>query len=67
MEKIRNIVYGIEKWDAQRGQWIPHRFEINSLEEVGEVIDLLETALPNVEFRPAQYTIKEFQYIRSFG
>lgn len=60
-------IYGVEKWDTYRQEWVPQRFDCQDLEEVGEVINLLEQALPNVEFRPAQYTVEEYQYIRSFG
>lgn len=60
-------VYAVERWDSNKREWIPHRFDCHDLEEVGEVIDLLNTALPDAEFRPAQYTVEEFQYIKSFG
>lgn len=60
-------VYGVERWDESLHEWRPQRFDCQSLEEVGEVIDLLNQAMPNVEFKPAQYTVKEFQVIRSFG
>lgn len=60
-------VYAVERWDDARKEWRPHRFDCQDLEEVGEVIDLLNVAMPDVEFRPAQYTVEEFQYIKSFG
>ena len=60
-------VYGVERWDESLREWRPQRFDCRDLEEVGEVIDLLNQAMPNAEFRPAQYTVKEFQVIRSFG
>lgn len=60
-------IYGVEKWDDRRKEWIPQRFDCQDLEEVGEVISILEEALPNREFRPAQYTVEEFQYIKTFG
>lgn len=60
-------IYGVEKWDEQRKEWVPQRFDCKDLEEVGEVIDLLDAAMPYREFRPAQYTVEEFQIIRSFG
>ena len=60
-------VYGVEKWDEQRKEWIPQRFDCKDLQEVGEVIDLLDVAMPYREFRPAQYTVEEFQYIKAFG
>lgn len=60
-------VYGVERWDESFREWRPQRFDCRDLEEVGEVIDLLNQAMPNAEFRPAQYTVKEFQVIRSFG
>ena len=59
-------IYGIERWDDQRKEWIPQRFNCKDLEEVGEVIDLLDAAMPYREFRPAQYTVEEFQYIKTF-
>lgn len=64
---MNNIVYGVEKWDDARKEWVPHRFDCKDLAEVGEVIDLLEQVMPDREFRPVQYTVKEFQYIKSFG
>ena len=62
-----NIVYGIEKWDTDKREWIPHKFCGEDLEEIGELIDLLQQIFPDAEMRPAQYTVKEFQHIRSFG
>ena len=59
-------IYGVERWDDQRKMWIPQRFDCKDLEEVGEVIDLLDAAMPYREFRPAQYTVEEFQYIKTF-
>ena len=59
-------IYGVEKWDDRRKEWIPQRFDCHNLEEVGEVIDILEEALPNREFRPAQYTVEEYHYIKNF-
>ena len=59
-------IYGVEKWDDRCKAWIPQRFDCHDLEEVGEVINILEEALPNREFRPAQYTVEEFQYIKTF-
>lgn len=60
-------VYGVERWDESLREWRPQRFDCRDLEEVGDVIDLLNQAMPNAEFRPAQYTVREFQVIRSFG
>lgn len=60
-------IYGVERWDDQRKMWIPQRFDCKDLEEVGEVIDLLDAAMPYREFRPAQYIVEEFQYIKTFG
>ena len=60
-------IYGVERWDDQRKEWIPQWFDCKDLEEVGEVIDLLDAAMPYREFRPAQYTVEEFQYIKTFG
>ena len=60
-------VYGVEKWDDKRCQWMPLRFDCRDLKEVEETIDLLERALPQSEFKPAQYTVDEFRVIRSFG
>ncbi len=58
--------YGVEKWNKQRKEWVPCRFELHDLEEVEEVIDLLEVALPDVEYRPAQYTVEEYIHITEF-
>lgn len=63
----RPYTYVIERWDEKEKLWRPQRFDVNDLEEVGEVIDLLQEVFPSGEFRPAQYTISEFQYVKSFG
>jgi len=63
----RPYTYVIERWNEKEKRWQPQRFDVNDLEEVGEVIDLLQEVFPHGEFRPAQYTISEFQYIKSFG
>ena len=59
-------IYGVEKWDDRCKEWISQRFDCHDLDEVGEVINILEEALPNREFRPAQYTVEEYHYIKSF-
>ena len=64
---MNNITYGVEKWDSEAREWKPQRFDCKDLAEAGKVINLLNEAMPDAEFRPAQYTVKEFQYIRSFG
>ena len=64
---MSKYIYGVEKWHHNRQEWVPQRFDCNSLEEVGEVIDLLNKAMPNEEFRPAQYTVDEMYYIKHFG
>lgn len=63
----RPYTYVIERWDEDGKLWRPQRFDVNDLEEVGEVIDLLQEVFPSGEFRPAQYTISKFQYVKSFG
>lgn len=63
---MRPYTYVIERWHEDRKVWQPLRFNINDLDEVEEIIDLLQEAIPHGEFRPAQYTIKEYQYIKSF-
>ena len=60
---MKNYIYGVEKWDEQRKEWIPQRFDCKDLQEVGEVINLLDEAMPYREFRPAQYTVEEYHHI----
>ncbi len=60
-------IYGIERWDNTRREWMPQRFGHEDLNEMAEALRLLEEALPDTEFRLAQYTVEEFQYIRHFG
>lgn len=60
-------IYGVEKWDDTQKEWLPQRMGCKDLVELGEVINLFEQIMPDQEFRPAQYTVKEFQYIRRFG
>lgn len=59
--------YVVERWNEEKRDWFPQRFDVSDLEEMGEVIDLLQEVFPEGEFRPAQYTVSEFQYIKSFG
>jgi len=65
--RFNSTIFGVEKWDDELREWRPQRFDCKDLQEVGEVIDLLNEAMPDREFRPAQYNVEEFQIIRSFG
>lgn len=65
--RFNSIIFGVEKWDDELREWKPQRFDCKDLQEVGEVIDLLNEAMPDREFRPAQYNVEEFQYIKQFG
>ena len=57
-------IYGIERWDEVRDQWVPQRFlDCHDLEQVGDLINLLEQILPHREFRPAQYAVGELHRI----
>lgn len=63
---MKNIIYGIEWWDDDRKEWRPHRFGGEDLYEMAEALRLIEDAIPWKEFRLAQYTVTEFQHIKSF-
>jgi len=65
--RFNSTIFGVEKWDDELREWRLQRFDCKDLQEVGEVIDLLNEAMPDREFRPAQYNVEEFQIIRSFG
>ena len=63
---VKNYIYTIEKWDEKQRLWRPFRFGGQDLSEMGEALQLIEDAIPHSEFRLAQYTVEEFQYIKSF-
>ena len=65
--KEANYVYVIEKWDDKAREWIPAHCGTNDLEEMGELLCLMEKALPDREFKLAQYTVSEVQSIHNYN
>lgn len=62
-----NPIYGIERWDINKREWVPQRFGGESLNEMAEVLRLLEDILPNVELRLAQYSVSEYEQIHEYS
>lgn len=62
-----NPIYGIERWDINKREWVPQRFGGESLNEMAEVLRLLEDILPNVELRLAQYSVSEYEQIYEYS
>lgn len=62
-----NPIYGIERWDINKREWVPQRFGGESLSEMAEVLRLLEDILPNVELRLAQYSVSEYEQIHEYS
>ena len=65
--KEANYVYVIEKWDDKAREWIPAHCGTNDLEEMGELLCLMEKALPDREFKLAQYMVSEVQSIHNYN
>lgn len=66
MQKLSPI-YGIERWDTEKKEWVPHRFGGESLNEMAEALRLLEDILPNAELRLAQYSVSEYEQIHEYS
>lgn len=66
MQKFSPI-YGIERWDVEKREWIPHRFGGESLSEMAEALRLLEDILPDAELRLAQYNVSEYTQIHEYS
>ena len=66
MEEV-NYVYVIEKWNDKAREWIPAHCGTDDLEEMGELLCLMERALPDREFKLAQYMVSEVQSIHSYN
>ena len=66
MQKLSPI-YGIERWDTEKREWVPHRFGGENLSEMVEALRLLEDILPNVELRLAQYSVSEYEQIHEYN
>lgn len=62
-----NYVYVIEKWNDKAREWIPAHCGTDDLEEMGELLCLMEKALPDREFKLAQYMVSEIQSIHSYN
>lgn len=66
MQKLSPI-YGIERWDIEKREWVPQRFGGESLSEMAEALRLLEDILPNAELRLAQYNVSEYTQIHEYS
>lgn len=66
MEEV-NYVYVIEKWCNKTHEWVPAHYGTDDLEEMGELLCLMEKALPDKEFKLAQYIVSEVQSIHSYS
>ena len=66
MEEV-NYVYVIEKWNDKAREWIPAHCGTDDLEEMGELLCLMEKALPDREFKLAQYMVSEIQSIHNYN
>ena len=65
--KEADYVYVIEKWNDKAREWIPAHCGTDDLEEMGELLCLMEKALPDREFKLAQYMVSEIQSIHSYN
>ena len=66
MQKF-NPIYGIERWDVEKREWVPQRFGGESLSEMAEALRLLEDILPDTELRLAQYNVSEYTQIHEYS
>lgn len=66
MQKF-NPIYGIERWDVEKREWVPQRFGGESLNEMAEALRLLEDILPDAELRLAQYDVSEYTQIYEYS
>ena len=66
MQKF-NPIYGIERWDVEKREWVPQRFGGESLNEMAEALRLLEDILPDAELRLAQYDVSEYTQIHEYS
>ena len=66
MQKF-NPIYGIERWDVEKREWVPQRFGGESLNEMAEALRLLEDILPDTELRLAQYSVSEYEQIHEYS
>jgi len=62
-----NPIYGIERWDINKREWVPQRFGGESLNEMAEALRLLEDILPDTELRLAQYSVSEYEHIHEYS
>lgn len=62
-----NPIYGIERWDINKREWVPQRFGGESLNEMAEALRLLEDILPDTELRLAQYDVSEYTQIHEYN
>ena len=66
MQKF-NPIYGIERWDREKREWVPYRFGGENLSEMAEALRLLEDILPDTELRLAQYSVSEYEQIHEYN
>ena len=66
MEEV-NYIYVIEKWNDKTREWMPIHTGTNDLEEMGDLLNVMEAALPHRELRLAQYTVTEYQEIHEYS
>lgn len=66
MQKF-NPIYGIERWDINKREWVLQRFGGESLNEMAEALRLLEDILPDTELRLAQYSVSEYEQIHEYS
>lgn len=64
---MSNSIYGIERWDVNKREWVPQRFGGEDLNEMAEALRLLEDILPDTELRLAQYTVSEYKEIHEYS
>ena len=66
MQKF-NPIYGIERWNREKREWVPYRFGGENLSEMAEALRLLEDILPDAELRLAQYDVSEYTEIHEYS
>lgn len=66
MEEV-NYIYVIEKWNDKAREWQPMHMGTNDLEEMGDLLNVMEAALPHRELKLAQYTVTEYQEIHEYS
>lgn len=60
-------IYIIEKWNDKAREWVPAHCGTDDLEEMGELLCLMEVALPDREFKLAQYNVAEYKEVHEYS